>query len=234
MLAFGIWRRSRALLFAWSFLLLSILPVVFIGHYAAFFLYIPSAGWALYGAEVLVPIRQALSRMIGKLVRPMIPDAIFARYERISQAALFLGVACVLAPLHARENSRTLPHFLSVQPPVREMAAELLRVQPQVKRGAHVLFVDDPFPRDQYFLLFLTRLLYHDMTIEVTRTSVQPCAVAQYRNYDVVLLYCRGTLLAWCRTGSGDGDAFWRPTCARRFKFRRNGSSAASCEMMNS
>jgi len=144
-----------------------------------------------------VTIRQAFLRTIGKLICPMNLYAPFARDDTITQAALFLSVACILAPLHARENSRTLPHFLSVQPPAREMAAELLRVQPQVKRGAHVLFVDDPFPRDQYFLLFLTRLLYHDMTIEVTRTSVQPCPVAQYRNYDVVLLYRRGNLLAW-------------------------------------
>ncbi len=59
------------------------------------------------------------------------------------------------------------------------------------------LFVDDPFPRDEYFLLYLPRLLYHDMNIQVARTSVQPCPIAEYRNYDVVLLYRQGKLLTW-------------------------------------
>jgi hypothetical protein len=178
MLAFAIWRRSRPLLFAWSFLILSMLPVAFIGHYSAFFLYLPSVGWALYAAQAL---------------RLLLPS----RVGMVTKAAIFLGIACVLAPFHFRESQKTLSNFLLAQPPTRAMTSELLREQPQMKPGARILFVDDPFPKDDYFLLSLTRLLYHDMTIQVTRTSVQPCPVAEYGNYDVVLLYRQGKLLTW-------------------------------------
>ncbi len=119
MLAFALWQRSRTLLFAWSFLLLSILPVAFIGHYSAFFLYLPSVGWALYAAQGLMLL---LPRQAGMMTK----------------AALFLGIACVLAPLHFRESQRTLSSFLRAQPPSRLMTSELLREQPQMKRGAHI------------------------------------------------------------------------------------------------
>jgi hypothetical protein len=38
--------RSRVLLFGWCWLLLTILPVSFVAHYAAFFEYLPMAGWS--------------------------------------------------------------------------------------------------------------------------------------------------------------------------------------------
>ena len=42
--------------------------------------------------------------------------------------------------------------------------------KPGLPRGARVLFVGDPFARDDYSLLFLTRLLYGDMSITVDRS----------------------------------------------------------------
>jgi hypothetical protein len=74
------------------------------------------------------------------------------------------------------------------------LSAELLQVQPHLKRGAHVLYVDDPFARDQYFLVFLTRLVYGDMTIEIDRTAVHPRSEAEYGNYDAVFRFRHGEL----------------------------------------
>ena len=50
MLAVALLLRSKPLLFAWCFVLISLLPVAFIAHYAGFFLYLPMAGWSLYAA----------------------------------------------------------------------------------------------------------------------------------------------------------------------------------------
>jgi hypothetical protein len=58
-----------------------------------------------------------------------------------------------------------------------------------------VLFVDDPFPRDTYFLVYTTRLLYRDMTIEVERTVVQPVPPSEYAGYDAVFGFRGGRLM---------------------------------------
>jgi len=186
MLVFALLRRSRCLLFALFFLLLSMLPVAFIAHYSAFFLYIPAAGWALYGADSLVWARKLLLRAIAGSDAPGL--------VMVSQAILFLGLAAILAPLHKRESPAVMRLFLSQQPPVGEVSSGLLGIRPHVKRGAHVLFVDDPFPKDQYFLVFITRLVYGDMTIQIDRTAVQPRTESEYRNYDAVFRFREGHL----------------------------------------
>jgi hypothetical protein len=176
MLAFAAWRRSRVLLFAWLWLMLTILPVSFIAHYAEFFEYLPAVGWALYFATLLVMARRAIVRFLPR--GPII--------VRTSQALLFLGLAAFLAPLHAREAPKTLKHFMSVQPPSREIAEDLAKLRPTLRRGARILFVDDPFPKDSYFLLFETRLFYDDMTIGVERKQRRLALQSEYPEYDAV------------------------------------------------
>ena len=184
MLAFAAWRRSRPLLFAWFFLVLSMLPIAFIAHYSAFFLYIPAVGWGLYAAEVLAGLRRALWRRIGK------PGALS---ELASQALLMIAMAAILAPLHVRATTKTLTALLKSQPPTREIAAALLQAEPRLRQGARVLLVDDPFGKDQLTLYFLTHLLYHDLTIEVARTSVKPVPISEFATYDLVLRYRDGS-----------------------------------------
>jgi hypothetical protein len=186
MLVFAVLRRSRSLLFALLFLLLSMLPVAFIAHYSAFFLYIPAAGWALYGADTLVWARKVL---VGRIAGSDAPGLVL-----VSQAILFLGIAAILVPLHKRESPAVMRLFLSQEPPVDELSSGLLRIQPHLKRGAQVLFVDDPFPKDQYLLVFITRLVYGDMTIRIDRTAVQPRSEAEYKNYDAVFRFRDGHL----------------------------------------
>jgi hypothetical protein len=144
MLALAIWRRSRPMLFAWFFILFSVLPFIFVPHYSGFFMYLPMAGWALYLAAGLAMLR-------------------------IPPAVLFLAVALVLAPLHARESHKTMRVFASAGLPTAEMTAELRRVQPAVPRGAHLFFENDPFPPRTFYLVFLVRLFYDDLTIEAAR-----------------------------------------------------------------
>ena len=180
MLILGVCLRSRVLLFSWFWLLLTILPVSFINHYAAFFEYLPFVGWVLYAATLLVMARRELVRFLARRMpgRPML--------VRVSQALLLLCLAAFLAPLHARETRKTLKSFMSVQPPSREIAADLNRLRPSLRRGALVLFVDDPFAKYGYFLLFETRLCYHDMTIELDRKGASQAPPSEYSRYDAV------------------------------------------------
>lgn len=194
MLALALWRRSRPLLFAWFFLLASLLPVAFIAHYAAFFLYLPMAGWALYAAETLVMTRGLLATL---LVRTASLDGTGARRLRTATVvALPILLALFLAPCHRRESGKTLQIFESVQPPSRQLASQLLALRPDLPRGGRVLFVGDPFAADNYLLLFLTRLLYRDMSISVERAPLSQDPRIQYGHYDAVFRFEHGHLVS--------------------------------------
>lgn len=197
LLVLAAWRRSRVLLFAWFWLLLTILPVSFISHYSAFFEYLPAVGWALYAATLLVMIRRAL---VGFLSRALPRGPMLAR---TSQAVLFLGLAAFLAPLHAREARKTLPHFMAPQPPSRELTQDLSRLRPVLPRGARILFVDDPFPKDSSFLLYTTQLFYRDMTVDLERTRIQLVPPSEYSRYDAVFGFSGSRLVLICSGMAG-------------------------------
>ena len=173
MLALAIWRRSRPLLFAWCFILFSVLPFIFLPHYSGFFLYLPMAGWAWYGATVLEMVR--------------------VRFVKSLPAwALFLAVGLVLAPLHLRESRHTMQVFTSAELPTTEMIAQLRRVQPSLPRGALLYFDSDPFPAKTYSLVFLVRLLYDDLSIQVSRA--RDGDPAEGGHFDAVFRWTDGTL----------------------------------------
>jgi hypothetical protein len=173
MLGLALWQRSRPLLFAWVFVLFSVLPFIFVPHYSGFFIYLPLAGWALYIATALEMLRKRFAK-------------------RMPPAILFLAVALGLAPLHARESSKSMLVFASADLPTTEMAAQLQRVQPAVPRGAHLFFESDPFPAQTFYLVFLVRLFYRDLTIEVARAKDgNPGGVG---NFDAVFRWDDGSL----------------------------------------
>jgi hypothetical protein len=173
MLAVALLLRSRPMIFAWCFILVSTLPIAFIQHYSAFFWYLPMAGWALYAGTVLQQIAERL---------------------RAPQWAVLLVLALALAPFHIRESRKTRQTFFAFQPPVRETTAQLKALAPTLPHSARVLFVDDPFPRDGYYLYFLTRLLYRDLTIQVERTAVHPVPPSDYPGYDRVFVFRNGRI----------------------------------------
>lgn len=190
MLAVALWQRSRPLLFAWCFLLVSLLPVAFIAHYSAFFLYLPMAGWSLYAAVLLVIARRRLVSLLVRLGR------VRARRLRIvSVVALPLLLSLFLAPHHRQESAKTLRIFESAQPPSRQVARELIALRPALPRGARVLFIDNPFAKDKYFLLFLTRLLYRDISITVEEAPVGHGPRTGDAHYDAVFAFQQGRLV---------------------------------------
>jgi hypothetical protein len=58
-----------------------------------------------------------------------------------------------------------------------------------------VLFVGDPFAKDEYFLLFLTRLLYRDMSITVERAPLGQASRIGHDHYDAVFTFQHGRLM---------------------------------------
>jgi hypothetical protein len=190
MLGIALWQRRRPLLFAWCFLLVSLLPVAFIAHYSAFFLYLPMAGWSLYAAVLLVIARRLLASLFVRLGRLQA-----GRVQIVSVVALPLVLSLFLAPHHRRESEKTLRIFESVQPPSRQLAQELIALRPTLPRGARVLFLDHPFAKDEYFYLFLVRLLYRDMSITVEEAPVGHGPRTGHGHHDAVFMFQQGRLV---------------------------------------
>jgi hypothetical protein len=152
MLGLAIWTRSRTLLFAWLFILFSVLPFIFIPHYSGFFLYLPMVGWALYAATGMEMLRERFAKSVPAVV-------------------VVVVVALALAPLHARESRKSVQVFTSAELPTAQMIAELNRVQPRVPKGARLFFESDPFPEKTFSLLFLVREFYNDQTLDAARAK---------------------------------------------------------------
>lgn len=174
MLGLALWRRSRPLLFAWCFVLFSVLPFIFVPHYSGFFVYLPMAGWVLYAATALVMLRESVAK-------------------EIPPAALFLAVALALGPLHTRESRKSMLVFASAELPTTEMTTELQRVEPALPRGAHLYFRSDPFPPQTFSLVFLVRLFYRDLTVQVARAKDGDPPAG---SYDAVFQWDEGRLVA--------------------------------------
>jgi hypothetical protein len=200
MLGIALWQRSRPMLFAWCFLLVSLLPVAFMAHYAASFLYLPMAGWSLYAAVLLVMARRLLVSLPVRLWRLQA-----GRVQMASVVALPLVLALFLAPHHRQESAKTLLAFEDFQPPSRRVAGELIALRPVLPRGARVLFMVQPFARHPYFLLFLTRLLYRDMSISVEEVPVGQAPPAGHGHYDAVFTFQQGHLVLTSRSGGFGG-----------------------------
>src|ERR1039457_6517146 len=86
-------------------------------HCAAFFLYLPMAGWSLYVAVLLVMARRLLVSLLVRLGRLQA-----GRVQLVSMVALPLVLALFLAPHHRQESAKTLRGFENFQPPSRPLA----------------------------------------------------------------------------------------------------------------
>jgi hypothetical protein len=155
MLLVALLMRSRDLVFAWSLLLFSFLPIAFIPLRAAYVLYIPLAGWSLYAAVLLVSLRDAV---------------VFAAKStlavEIRKVAFFLLVLVLLLRAYRIQRLRMYGDLTLGQPVIRSVLGELDRLHPSLPPGARLLVIRDPLPHP-YELLLLLRLYFHDSTLEL-------------------------------------------------------------------
>ncbi len=164
--------RSKALLFSTIFVIISILPVVFITPRGTIFvLYITFFGWALYAATLIAAVRRTI-------LRARRDDHLAA------QAITFVIVALLLIVAH-RRNVNT-PH---VRTELRTSYDQLRELLPRLKVGSRVLFLNDPFKTDEWTPLFILRLLHRDQSLQVHRVKMMeaPPSLSVIASYDVVI-----------------------------------------------
>jgi hypothetical protein len=102
--------------------------------------------------------------------------------EPATRVALFAGVALVLLPLHLRQKPIGNRWVAPAHAAVRCVTERLKEIAGPLPRGAKVLFLADPYPKNEWMLTFIFRLYYQDDAIRVDRARamrVFPDAVAQ-------------------------------------------------------
>jgi hypothetical protein len=163
MLAIAWLLRSRALGFAWLFLMLSPLPIAFIDPRGIAQYYIPLFGWALYtGVLVNLGFRWALDRF-----RPAMPVR-----TRIYASAALVGVLALLLYPVWKSYDPDAPSSVTLEGEGnRSIVRQVHRLEPHLKPGATLMFLDDPVRADWYNLTFLMGLSYRDRRITVYRAK---------------------------------------------------------------
>ena len=169
MLGVALLLRSRNLVFAWSVIVITFLPIAFIPVRAAYVLYIPLVGWSLYAAALLVSLRDTVVSS-GKTIEALQPR----------QIALFVLVLVLLLEAYRVQRLRMYGELTLGQPVIRSVLGELERLHTSLPRGARLLVVNDPLPH-RYELLLLLRLYFHDSTIELDQG---------YSAHQYVMIWC--------------------------------------------
>lgn len=139
MLGFALLIRSRYLLFSWSMIVVSFLPIAFIGPRAPYAFYIPFTFWALYLAVFLVLMRD---RIVAQPVMFVSVD--------IRRLVLIPAVFLLLIRAHRVERIRMGGATELGQPLIASITSALDRNHPDGPRGSTVLAVNDPYPKDQF------------------------------------------------------------------------------------
>jgi hypothetical protein len=179
--------KSRALKFAWLFLMLTVIPVAFIQPRGAAQYYIPYFGWVLYAAAALV---EGAKRLLARLPRA-------ARFSSLRATVLFLGVGTAMSFLNARIGWVNVTTVSQEGELSRSVVEQIHHLHPALRPGSKILIRDDPFDQPHQ-MLFLIRLSYGDNSLVVGSAKfMQPApSDAQIAAYDYVFDYRMGRIFA--------------------------------------
>jgi uncharacterized protein (TIGR03437 family) len=187
LLAVGLAARSKPLLFAWGFTVVSALPMAFVPPRGGPQYYVPLFGCALYAGALLAFAERLPST-------PM-----FAFWQRrVAAACVLLAIAW---PIYSNGKRVALGEVTSItleSPVVMSLAARLRLLHPHLPHQARLLFLHDPIAPNLEDLLFIVRLAYRDRTMEVervSRTHTTP-TLRQMQAFDAVFDYGAAGLTA--------------------------------------
>jgi hypothetical protein len=171
-LIFAFASRRRAALFGCSFFLAGALPVIFIARRGSYVLYLPYLGLCLLiGATLESAARRVPHRGI----------------------ALMVLLAVALFSLHTWATPYAREWHPSVAWKAPLAIEGLQRELPTAKRGARLLFLEDPYDKEEWDLMLAARLLYRDETLFLERQKrvATPLRPEEIATYDVVFRMTR-------------------------------------------
>ena len=188
--------RSRLVHFRFALLfwLIGVLPVAFVPSRSIYAVYIPLAGFDLCAAILFIETREWLWRGVRRLTH--LPDRLELR-----QVLTFIVLLLALSQIYYVKGAK-LESWHNQQSRQIGSVIDALRTQlPTPKKGAHMLFLKDPFEKHlgaDLATVFITHLLYRDTSIQADRLwqMPNPPDAAHMQQYDYIF--------TMDRTGGGD------------------------------
>jgi hypothetical protein len=188
-LAYLAWRRDRPVLrFLWWFMLLTPLPIEFLVGKSQACLYIPMAGWAIFGAVVFVDLAEALARVLER-------EPWGRRLGHSGTVALLVAVPVFFWGSQNREYKRTHaePVMASLGHESWDVIQQFRAVNPHVRPGSKVAFLDDPF--HSWDMLFLAELWFRDRSLDIHVARHGPLTPDELARTDYIFTFQDGKLV---------------------------------------
>ena len=176
--------QSKALRFAWLFLMLSVAPVAFVEPRGAAQYYIPLFGWALYGAALLTGFTRLLFRPI--------PEAI-ARWRA---PALMAALLLTLYPFYKAKGHDNVTSVTIDGAMLRSLANQTLALHPGLAAGSRLLVLNETDDPAWDTFLAALRLSYRDDEINFDRARKidHKLSEPEIARYEIVMDYQNGRL----------------------------------------
>ena len=192
-ISLGLVMRRRVMVFAALFLLLTALPVAFIPPRGGYVLYIPMVGWALYAATLVSSLRRRF--LTRAFIRGLASTSLKAR-KRASlaiQFAVFILCTVLLIKIHRSGHRGVNSSDIGANRTLRSAFAQISKMYPVLPRDTSILFLNDPFPRNDFTMLYLIQLGYNDHSLAVIRKkNFAPGWHENYSDYDLIFEFADG------------------------------------------
>ena len=185
-----VWRRKRAVLrFCWFYVLLTPLPIEFLEGRKRACLYVCLAGWAVLAATLFTDWLASATRVVAAepLFRRLGPRRVCA----VLAAAGMILFARESWHLKQKEVAPAIPH-LGEQ--TAEVLAEFRKMNPSVRPGATVMFLDDPW-QGGFDMSFIAELWFRNRQTRVLLDQVSHFPPEEIAKADAVFTWCDGKLI---------------------------------------
>lgn len=174
--------KEKYLLLMWAFLWIAPLPITFIPGRSGGMLYIPLFGWAVVLASIFAMFCGAAAKSLSRLRVP--PKAATA-------VLVIAGIAWYWHTID-RKNWWMGRWAEEATGPGSRMIAQVLEVQPKVKRGAKIYVYNTP--PGSWDTKFIMELLYGDRTTTVWLDTQTPLSQSEIDGMDYVFTFENGKL----------------------------------------
>ena len=177
--------KSRALRFAWLFLMFSVAPVAFVEPRGAAQYYVPLFGWALYAATALSGITRWLARPLGEWG------------ERLRAPVVMATVLLLLYPFYKAGSYTNVTSVTIDGAQLQSLTAQLVAMHPTLPQGSRLLLLNESDDSAWDTYLASVRLNYHDhyLNIDRARRMDRKPGEKDLAVYDHVLDYRNGHLV---------------------------------------
>jgi hypothetical protein len=183
------WRRKNQLLrFCWCYLVLTPLPLAFLIGRDQACLYVTLAGWAVLAGTLFESWLPALARVVA--AEPTFRRMEFGRVRTLVATAVMMAMALAS---WSYKKTEIEPENLQIAPLTAAVLAQFRAVNPQVRPGSKVVFLEDPF--QSFDMAMIAELWFGDRRTRVRLNQKTPLPAGEIAAADAVFTWKEGKLI---------------------------------------